>query len=98
MKCLILMILKCRFAVKAEKRSVGYSPARAALLTRLAKLTLWSFRLQEYNGSYTAAFKNVFDWASRIDMKKEVYQGKPVVMLARITGPRRRNISCYLLL
>lgn len=39
----------------------------------------------EYNGSYTAAFKNVFDWASRIDMK--VYQGKPVVMLATSPGP-----------
>ncbi|WP_286296950.1 NADPH-dependent FMN reductase [Vibrio apostichopi] len=38
----------------------------------------------EYNGSYTAAFKNVFDWASRIDMK--VYQGKPVVMLATSPG------------
>lgn len=39
----------------------------------------------EYNGSYTAAFKNVFDWVSRIDMK--VYQGKPVVMLATSPGP-----------
>ncbi|MFA0489274.1 NADPH-dependent FMN reductase [Vibrio splendidus] len=39
----------------------------------------------EYNGSYTAAFKNVFDWTSRIDMK--VYQGKPVVMLSTSPGP-----------
>ena len=38
----------------------------------------------EYNGSYTAAFKNVFDWASRIEMK--IYQGKPVVVLARSPG------------
>ena len=34
----------------------------------------------EHNGSYTAAFKNLFDWTSRIDMK--VYQSKPMVMLA----------------
>ena len=39
----------------------------------------------EHNGSYTAAFKNVFDWTSRIDMK--VYQGKPVIMLATSPGP-----------
>ena len=39
----------------------------------------------EYNGSYTAAFKNIFDWVSRIDMR--VYQGKPVVMLATSPGP-----------
>lgn len=38
----------------------------------------------EYNGTYTAAFKNIFDWVSRINMK--VYQGKPVVMLATSPG------------
>jgi NAD(P)H-dependent FMN reductase len=41
----------------------------------------------EHNGSYTAAFKNLYDWMSRIDMK--VYQGKPVVMLA--TSPAGRG-------
>ncbi|PKG40397.1 NADPH-dependent FMN reductase [Psychromonas sp. Urea-02u-13] len=39
----------------------------------------------EHNGSYTAAFKNLFDWTSRIDMK--VYQNKPVLMLATSPGP-----------
>ena len=39
----------------------------------------------EHNGSYTAAFKNLFDWTSRIDRK--VYQGKPIVMLATSPGP-----------
>lgn len=39
----------------------------------------------EHNGSYTAAFKNLFDWTSRIDMK--VYQSKPMVMLATSPGP-----------
>jgi chromate reductase len=40
----------------------------------------------EHNGSYTAAFKNLFDWTSRINGK--VYQGKPVVMLATSPGAR----------
>ncbi|MCV6612556.1 MAG: NAD(P)H-dependent oxidoreductase [Amphritea sp.] len=39
----------------------------------------------EHNGSYTAAFKNIFDWASRIDQK--VYQGKPMLLLATSPGP-----------
>lgn len=38
----------------------------------------------EYNGSYTAAFKNIFDWASRIEMK--IYQDKPVVVLSTSPG------------
>lgn len=39
----------------------------------------------EHNASYTAAYKNLFDWTSRIDAK--VYQNKPVVMLATSPGP-----------
>ncbi|MFT5742645.1 MAG: chromate reductase [Paracoccaceae bacterium] len=40
----------------------------------------------EYNGTYTAAFKNIFDWASRISMK--VFQGKPTLLLATSMGGR----------
>lgn len=38
----------------------------------------------EHNGSYSAAYKNIFDWVSRIDMK--VYQNKPMVMLSTSPG------------
>ncbi|MCK0069672.1 NADPH-dependent FMN reductase [Kordiimonas laminariae] len=38
----------------------------------------------EHNGSYTAAYKNLFDWVSRIDPK--VFQGKPMVLLATSPG------------
>jgi NAD(P)H-dependent FMN reductase len=39
----------------------------------------------EHNGSYTAAWKNLFDWASRID--RDVFQGKKMVYLATSPGP-----------
>ncbi|MBQ4847000.1 NAD(P)H-dependent oxidoreductase [Pseudoalteromonas sp. MMG005] len=39
----------------------------------------------EHNGSYTAAYKNIFDWTSRIDMK--VYQNKAAILLATSPGP-----------
>lgn len=39
----------------------------------------------EHNASYTAAYKNLFDWVSRIDVK--VYQNKPSVLLATSPGP-----------
>ncbi|MFK7915345.1 MAG: NADPH-dependent FMN reductase [Pseudomonadales bacterium] len=38
----------------------------------------------EHNGSYTAAYKNLYDWTSRIDAK--VYQSKPTVMLSTSPG------------
>lgn len=39
----------------------------------------------EHNGSYTAAFKNIFDWTSRIQQK--LYQGKSMVLLGTSPGP-----------
>lgn len=38
----------------------------------------------EHNGSYSAAYKNLFDWASRIDTK--VFQNTPTVYLATSPG------------
>lgn len=40
----------------------------------------------EHNGSYSAAFKNIFDWCSRISMK--VFQDKPQVVLSASPGKR----------
>jgi chromate reductase len=42
--------------------------------------------LAEHNGNYSAAYKNLFDWASRIDPK--VFQSRPVVLLATSPGGR----------
>jgi len=40
----------------------------------------------EHNGCYSAAYKNIYDWASRI--KPRVYQDKPMVLLATSPGGR----------
>ncbi|MEW6999518.1 NADPH-dependent FMN reductase [Colwelliaceae bacterium BS250] len=39
----------------------------------------------EHNGSYTAAYKNLFDWTSRINQK--VFQNKPMILLSTSPGP-----------
>ncbi len=43
--------------------------------------------LAEYNGNYTTAFKNIFDWISRIDMKT-IFKNKPMFLLATSPGGR----------
>lgn len=40
----------------------------------------------EHNGAYSAAFKNIFDWTSRINAK--TFQEKPVLLLSTSPGPR----------
>lgn len=42
--------------------------------------------LAEHNGTYTAVFKNLIDWLSRIDMK--VWKGKPMLLMATSPGNR----------
>ena len=42
--------------------------------------------LAEHNGSYTAAFKNIYDWASRAE--QNVWQGKPMLLLSTSPGAR----------
>ena len=41
--------------------------------------------MTEHNGLYTAAFKNLFDWCSRIG--REVFQNKPMLLTATSPGP-----------
>ena len=47
-----------------------------------ADVVLISFA--EYNGSYTAAYKNIFDWASRINSK--VFQNKLMILFSTSPG------------
>ena len=42
--------------------------------------------LAEHNGAYTVAFKNLFDWLSRID--KNVWKNKPMLLMSTSPGGR----------
>jgi chromate reductase len=42
--------------------------------------------LAEYNGAYSGAFKNIFDWASRVEQK--TFLGKPMLLMATSPGQR----------
>lgn len=50
----------------------------------IADLIIISFA--EHNGAYSAAFKNIFDWISRINSK--TFQEKPMLLLSTSPGPR----------
>ena len=42
--------------------------------------------LAEHNGSYTAVFKNIIDWLSRVNMK--IWREKPMLLMAASPGGR----------
>ena len=64
----------------------GIPEAARRFYDRIGAADAVAISFAEHNGSYTAAYKNLYDWASRIDSK--VFQGKPVVIMAASPGPR----------
>lgn len=65
----------------------GGIPALAHdFLARIGAADALIISFAEHNGAYTAAFKNLFDWCSRVG--REVWQGKPMLLLATSPGAR----------
>ena len=55
--------------------------------TKIDASDLLLVSLAEHNGTYSTAFKNVFDWTSRIKGRK-VWNDIPMFLMATATGPR----------
>lgn len=69
-----------------KEKEIGQPELAKAFLQKIAESDALIISFAEHNGSYAAAYKNVYDWCSRIEPK--VYQGKPAVLLAASPGPR----------
>lgn len=54
--------------------------------TKLGTADLIVLSLAEHNGAYSTAFKNIFDWTSRINPK--FFQEKQTLILSTSPGPR----------
>lgn len=67
------------------EKTVEQPAAARQFLDDLAQADALVIAFAEHNGHYPAAFKNLFDWATRIN--REVYQHKPAVYLATSPGP-----------
>lgn len=68
-----------------REEELGQPDAAKAFYAKLGQADAIIISFAEHNGSYTAAYKNLFDWTSRIDMK--LFQNKPMVLLATSPGP-----------
>lgn len=73
------------FSVDLEKE-VGQHELAKAFLKKIESADLLVVSLAENNGNYSAAFKNLFDWCSRI--MKDVFQQKQMLLLATSPGVR----------
>ena len=65
---------------------VGQHPLAKAFLHKISQADVLVISLAENNANYSVAFKNVFDWCSRINAK--VFQEKPILLMATSPGAR----------
>jgi NAD(P)H-dependent FMN reductase len=73
------------FSVDREDE-LGQPPQALAFLQKLNQADGIIISFAEHNGAYSAAYKNLYDWVSRIQPR--VYQDKPMVLLSTSPGGR----------
>jgi chromate reductase, NAD(P)H dehydrogenase (quinone) len=73
------------FSIEREE-AMGHPDLAKAFLAKIASSDALVISFAEHNGSYSAAYKNLFDWCSRVGQK--VFQNKPMVLLATSPGAR----------
>ena len=73
------------YSVDREKES-GIPELAHQFYQKIGEADALLISFAEHNSLYTVAYKNLFDWASRIT--KQFYQDKPAVLLATSPGGR----------
>ncbi len=73
------------FSVDLESKD-GFPKSVQELNAIIEKADGFVISLAEHNGAYSSAFKNVFDWLSRMDGK--VWRNKPMLLLSTSPGIR----------
>jgi chromate reductase len=73
------------FSVDLEKET-GVPQAAKTFIDKLQEADLLVVSMAEHNGAYTAAFKNLLDWASR--HKANVFDTKHMLLLSTSPGAR----------
>lgn len=69
-----------------REQETGIPQLAQNFYTKLGTADLIIISFAEHNGAYTAAFKNIFDWVSRINAK--TFREKPMLLLSTSPGPR----------
>lgn len=69
-----------------DKEKEGFPETAKEFTALLDNYDGFILSLAEHNGSYAAAFKNIFDWSSRIERK--FFRDKPLFLMATSPGAR----------
>jgi chromate reductase, NAD(P)H dehydrogenase (quinone) len=69
-----------------REAEIGFPQEVKLFLQQLQEADFLIISLAEHNGSYTASFKNLFDWTSRVEMN--LFANKKLFLLSTSPGPK----------
>ncbi len=67
-----------------DKEKLGFPEQAHQFLQAIGECDVLICSMAEHNRSYSVAFKNIFDWASRVNPK--VFQGKKMLLMSTSPG------------
>lgn len=67
-----------------EEKNNGIPPQIQAFKAKLSQADAFVISMAEHNGNFTAAFKNLYDWLSRIDTN--IFEQKNILLLSTSPG------------
>lgn len=83
----VIRLTDLSFPVYSIQEEAQRIPDDAIALKKLIDdHTILIISVPEHNGSYTAYFKNILDWLSRIDKQYRVLTGKKVILFSASPG------------
>jgi chromate reductase, NAD(P)H dehydrogenase (quinone) len=68
------------------EREIGQANGALAFIQELSHADVIIVSFAEHNGNFTAAYKNLFDWCTRIERK--IFNDKPMILLSTSPGER----------
>jgi len=71
------------FSIDREKEQ-GFPSEIDLFIEKIDAVDMVIISFAEHNGSYSAAFKNIFDWVSRVKLK--MFENKKLILLSTSTG------------
>lgn len=69
-----------------KEAEIGHAEPAKAFLAKIASADLLVVSTAEHNGNFPAAWKNLFDWCTRIE--KQIFQDTPMILLSASPGGR----------
>ena len=69
-----------------KEQENGFPQLAHNFITKIKGADFLIISMAEHNGNNTAAFKNIFDWTSRIEAK--IFEGKKMLLLSTSPGGR----------